>query len=125
MTRVKWQLLASSACALMLAIPLSAGSGPAAKANKGTTAASAMRTAWPPETLSGKIANVDPNQKLVILKTPDGTFFDMVVTAKTRIKSGDQAVTLKDLTQDVNKTISVRFTPERRGDVANTIRING
>ena len=84
-----------------------------------------MRTAWPPETLSGKIANVDPERKLVMVKSPDGTFYDMVVTAKTRIKSGDRAVTLEDLTQDMNRSVSVKYTPERRGDMANSIRIGG
>lgn len=32
---------------------------------------------------------------------------------------------LKGLTQDMNKGISVNFTPERRGDVAKSIRISG
>jgi hypothetical protein len=43
--------------------------------------------------------------------------FDLVVPAKTRIKSGDQAITTRDLTQDMNKAVSVIFTPERRGEV--------
>lgn len=121
MTIAKCKAPAFAACALMLAIPLSAATGPAAKTNKNTT--TAMRSAWPPETLSGKIAKVDPERKQVIVQSPDGTFYDMVVTAKTRIKLGDRALTLKDLTQDMNKGVSVNFTPERRGDVAKSIRM--
>jgi len=49
----------------------------------------------------------------------------MVVTAKTRIKVGDQAIALKDLTREMNRTVSVRFNPERRGDVATSIQVNG
>ncbi|HYW45210.1 MAG TPA: hypothetical protein VE959_20270 [Bryobacteraceae bacterium] len=85
----------------------------------------AMRKAWPPEAVSGKIAMVEPARNLVVVKGPDGVPFDVVVTAKTRIKSGDQAITLKDLTQDTNKTVSVKYIPERRGDVAKSIRISG
>lgn len=123
MMKVKLSILAT-ACALVLAIPLTAANGPATK-TKNMTAAAATRTAWPPETLSGKITMVEPGQKLVVVETPDGVSFDMVVTAKTRIRAGDRAITLKDLTQDMNKTVSVQFTPERRGDVASLIRIAG
>jgi hypothetical protein len=68
---------------------------------------------------------VDPARKMVVVTTPDGTPFDMVLTSRTRIKSGDQAVTLNQLTGDKDKSVSVRFTPERRGDVARSIRISG
>ena len=84
-----------------------------------------MRKAWRPETLSGKISVVNADRRLVVVETPDGVPYDMVVTGKTRIKSGDQAVSLKELTQDTNKSVSVKFTPERRGDVARTIEIGG
>ena len=82
MTIIQRSLLALSACALMSAIPLAAAS---------------MREHWPPEFLSGKITNVDPDRKLVVIQTPDGVPFDMYVTGKTRIQSGDQSVALKDL----------------------------
>jgi hypothetical protein len=102
-------MLAAAACALA-AIPMAAANLP---------------RGWPPETLSGKISMVDPGEKLVVVQTPDGVSFDMVVTGTTRIKSGDRTVPLNDLQQDVNKTVSVRFTPERRGDVARSIEIGG
>jgi hypothetical protein len=125
MIKVKWSILANTACALMSAIPLTAANKPTAKAAKEMTSAAGVRSAWPPETLSGKIAMVDPDRKLVVIEAPDGVTFDMVVTTKTRIKSGDQTITIKDLTRDMNKTVSVKFTPERRGDVAKAIQITG
>ena len=94
-------MLATLACALTMAMPLAA------------------------ETLSGKITMVDPAHKLVVVEPSDGVPFDMVVTAKTRIKAGDQAIALKDLTREMNRTVSVRFNPERRGDVATSIQVNG
>lgn len=122
MMRVRLSILAAAACALA-AIPLAAANGPAAKADRKATAA--VRRAWKPETLSGKISMVNADRRLVVVETPDGVPFDMVVTGKTRIQSGDQAVSLKELTQDRNKSVSVTFTPERRGDVAKTIEIGG
>jgi hypothetical protein len=111
MMRVELSKLAATVCALLLAIPLTAANKPAAaKMKKSGTTTVAMRSAWPPERLSGKIAMVDFNRKLAV---------------KTRIKSGAQAVALKDLTLDLNKPVSVKFTPERRGDMARSIRIAG
>lgn len=123
--KVQLSILATTVCALAVAFPLSAANGPTAKTNKNMTTSATMRSAWPPETISGKITMVNPDRKLVIVEPPSGVPFDMVVTSKTRIKSGNQSVALKDLTQDVNKTVSVKFTPERRGDVANSIQIGG
>jgi hypothetical protein len=108
MTIIQRSLLALSTCALMAAIPLTAAS---------------VRGNWPPEFLSGKITNVDPDRKMVVVQTPDGIPFDMYVTNKTRIQSGDQSVALKDLAGDMNQSVSVKFVPERRGDVAESIRI--
>jgi hypothetical protein len=68
---------------------------------------------------------VDPDRKLAVVKTPGAVSYDMVVTAKTRIKSGDQAIRLKDLSQDLNKPASAKFAPERRGDVAKAIQVAG
>lgn len=126
MRKVRWSLLASAACAALLAVPLMAAGKPAASAAaKDMKPAAAMRSAWPPETLSGKITIVEPNRKLMVIQAPDGTPFDMVITANTRIRSGDQTIAIKDLARDMNKTVSVNFIPERRGDVAKSIKIQG
>ena len=85
----------------------------------------AARRVWPAETLSGTIMMVDPAINTVVIQTSGGVPFDMVVGRNTRIESGDRAITLQDLQRDMNKGVSVRFVPERRGDVARTIRLNG
>lgn len=116
--------LAATVSAMLLAIPLSAANQPAAKSNS-HAAKSAVRGAWPPETISGKVAMVDPGRKLVVVETQSGIPFDMVLTTRTRIKSGDQSISLTQLTQDQSQSVSVRFIPERRGDFATSIQING
>jgi predicted transcriptional regulator len=77
------------------------------------------------ETLSGVIANVYPGQDLVIVKDSGGVPFDIVVTPNTRIMSGNRTLNMKDLKQDQNKDVSVKFVPERRGDVARSIQLGG
>jgi hypothetical protein len=116
--------LAGSLCALLLSIPaVAANSAKMPVANRARQ--TAMRAAWPPENLSGTILMVDPAQKLLVVQTSSGIPFDMVVTPRTRIKSGSQAMTLQQLSGDTNKGVSVRFVPERRGDIARTIQIGG
>ena len=124
MKKVAMSVLTGAACALLLAVPALAANKSAAVPAKTTMAKSAVRSAWPPETLSGKIISVDPAQKLVVVQGPDGVPFDMVATARTRIRSGAEAVPLQDLSQYENQNVSVRFVPERRGDVAESIRIS-
>lgn len=124
MMKVKLCILAITASVLLLAIPLADANGPVAKTNKNMTTTTTAQSAWPAETLSGKITMVDPAHKVVV-EPLNGVPFDLVVTAKTRIKSGEQAITFEDLTRDMNKTVSVRFTPDRSGDVAKSIQING
>ncbi len=129
MMRLKSTIATLSGCALVLVLPLAAANGPAAKssgpaASKAATA-TAVRSAWPPESLSGRITMVDPAKKLVVVKARDGVLFDMVVTGRTVIKSGDHSIGLRELSQDLNKNASVRFVPERRGDVARSIHITG
>jgi hypothetical protein len=121
MIRIKLSALAATICALMFAVPLTAAGGNAAKTAKIT----AVRSAWPPETLSGKIAMVNPGQRLVVIQTQDGVTYDPDVIAKTQIHSGGQSIALKDLTRDLNKTASVRIIPDRRGDIAEVIQIKG
>ncbi len=95
----------STIAAIALALPLSA--------------------ALKPETMTAKIATVDPQQHLLIVDNQEGVPFDMVVTAKTRIMSGDRTLTLQDLTSDQGKPVTIRFVPEGRGDVAQSIHLAG
>ncbi len=81
---------------------------------------------WPAESISGTIVTVDPAKRLVIVKDASGVPFDMVASRSTRIMSGNRQLKLGDLTAaGANRKASVRFLPERGGDVARTIQING
>ena len=116
--------VAGAACALLLAIPLSAAD-PTASTSHNNRKPAVMPAAWPAETLSGKITIVNATDKLVVIQTKDGTPFDLMVTKRTHIGSGGQPLTLMDLSNDVNRTVSVRFVPEARGDVARSISLGG
>jgi hypothetical protein len=107
----------------LVLIPLTAADKPAPQPAHKPAAAAAVRSVWPPETLSGKISFIEPGRKLLVVKDQSGVPFDMVITSKTHIESGNKSLTLKDLSQDANKSVSVRFVPERRGDVAESVRI--
>ena len=85
----------------------------------------ALAAAWPAETLSGKINMVDPGENIVVLKGTDGIPYDMVITPKTKIESGNQTLASTDLQQLQNKNASVKFVPESRGDVAVSIQVQG
>lgn len=95
--------------------------------NSGATSAAneSARAAWPAENLSGTIMMVDPNLNLVVVQGPDKVPFDMRVARSTQIRMGDKTLTLQDLTQDKNDSVSVRFVPTASGDVARTIQIAG
>jgi hypothetical protein len=123
--KINLSILATTACALLLGNTLTASNLAAAKTNKNMTKTAAAPRAWPQEALTGRITMVDPGQNLVVVQTSDGVPYDLNVTTKTRIKSGDRSVALKDLTRDINTQVSVEFIPERRGDVARSIRISG
>ncbi|HUP02637.1 MAG TPA: hypothetical protein VMU19_01530 [Bryobacteraceae bacterium] len=122
-------LAAMAACALCAAVPLAAAaSTPASRkttppAKAGATAKKA-RAAWPAEKLSGKILSVDAAHKVVVVQA-DQIPYDMIVTAKTQMKSGGKTVTLQDLARDKNQRISVNFVPESRGDIARTLQLGG
>ena len=125
MTHKSLLSLTAVACGLFLAMPVSAADKPAKSV---TTAAKASKTAHKamgPETLTGKLMKIDPAAKLVIVQDPAGTPFDMRVTKRTHIEAGGQSIKLKDLSKDANKSVSVRFIPEHRGDVAKSIQVTG
>lgn len=111
MRKLTMLTLAGVACGL-LAMPAVAAHKPAT-----------VPGAWPAETISGKITMVKPDQKLLVVVSHDGTPYDIVVSRGTRIKSGNQSVTLKVLEQYQDKNVTIKFLPERRGDVAESIRI--
>jgi hypothetical protein len=119
--RSRFSILAMVACGALAAAPLFGADASSATSKK----SAAVRSAWSAESLSGTITMGDAARKTVVVQTPGGVPFDMVITRNTRIKSGDRAITLQDLPKDVNRGVSVKFVPERRGDIATTIQLNG
>ena len=117
------RVLRVAACACLLSIAGWAAEKPKTSAPDETHAAKSIPAAWPAETLSGKIMMVDPAKKLLIVTGPKGVPFDLVVTRATKIESGNQKLTLDALGKDLQKNISVRFVPERSGDIARSIRV--
>ena len=124
MDKLSFSILSYALCGLLLAVPPAmAAKAPASKAM--ATPAYTARHAWPAENFTGKIIAVKPDQKLLVVNGPDGVPYDMVVTARTRIRHDNRVISLKDLSQLQNDAVSVRFIPERRGDVAEWIRVGG
>jgi hypothetical protein len=85
----------------------------------------AARNAWTPETLKGTITTVDEGRRLPVATGADSVPFDMIVTPRTKIMSGNQAVAWKDMASYQNRNVSVKFVPERKGDVAERLDIGG
>jgi hypothetical protein len=100
--------------------------GFAALAFAGTTASKndKPRSQWPPENLSGHIDMVDTANHLLIVKDSSGTTFDFKVTPATRIREDGAKATLPDLSAKTNDEVTVHFVPERRGDIAESIKLN-
>jgi len=117
-----FELAGATACALLLAIPLAAADNTPAKTTAKTTGA--PRSVWRAENLTGKITMVDPSQHLIVVNY-QGVPFDMVVERNTRIESGNQKLTLDQLSSDLNKDVTIHFVPERAGDIARTISLQG
>lgn len=114
--------LGLAVCSLLLTLPMAAADNAHTKT---ATRKTQSRSAWPPETLSGTIVTVDPAQKLVIVKGSDGVPFDMVLNSSTLIESGKHKLKLDQLRSSTDKSVSVRFVPERSGDIARSIQIMG
>jgi hypothetical protein len=114
--------LCGAACLALLSLPAIARDSAAAKDQNAQAEA---RQAWPAETLSGTISMVDPSQHILVVTDHNGVPFDIVVGRSTRIESGHQRLTLSELSPDINQSVTVRYVPERRGDIARTVNLNG
>ena len=86
MKQIIMSLLAGSACALVLAIPAAAADKPPVTST--TAHSAALRSAWPPENLSGTITMADSKEDLMVVQGPYGVPFDMTITPRTHIWSG-------------------------------------
>jgi len=86
---------------------------------------SSAKKAWPAENISGRIVMVDSAGKRLVVEGSDKVPFDIVVTPGTRIRSGAQAIASRDLSQYKDRNATIRFTPERGGEIAQSIQIGG
>lgn len=77
---------------------------------------------WPAQDLKGTISMVDPKMNLVVVRDSSGVPFDIKVEHSTRIDAGAKREDLSKLAP--NQSVSVRFVPEGRGDIARTIQIS-
>lgn len=119
-------LLGGIACAALCALPLPASDQPAQTTRHAATKSDqGIPRAWPAETLTGTITMVEPERHLVVIRDASGTPFDIVAMDATRITSGSQRLTLGDLSSDLDKNVTLRFVPERRGDIARSIQLHG
>lgn len=124
MRQRKWQLCGAVIGALLWAIPMAATVKTGPEVHKPSpVSAKAARSAWPPETLAGRIMTVDASRRLVVVESPDNVPYDMRVSPETRLLLGKQPVKLAALSSDVNRQVTVRFRPERSGDIAQLIQI--
>ena len=76
----------------------------------------------PAESLSGTIWIVDPAEHLVVVRD-NGIPYDFTVTPSTRIESSSGQLSLNQLTSMTSSKITVKFLPERRGDIAQSMMI--
>lgn len=106
----------------MVSIPATCATATAAKASK--TAQQTDHQMWPAENLSGTISMVDPALRLVVVQDSNGVPYDIVVDRHTHIKSANGMLTLNDLKSDLNRSVTLKFVPESRGDVAEAINVS-
>ena len=77
-----------------------------------------------PQTISGTISMVVPANHLVIVKNAAGTPFDFRVAKFTKIDINGQKATLRQLSSEINNSVSVRFVPLTSGNLARTIKVS-
>jgi hypothetical protein len=77
------------------------------------------------ESLSGSLSMVDSAGKLVVVISPNGVPYDFQITPKTRIEVSGKTATLGDLEGQIHKDVLVDFTPERAGNMAQSIKVAG
>lgn len=124
MTNAMLRIFGAAITSLLLTVPLGAAatnSGTVQKAH--STAASTAPSAWPAETLQGKVVMVDPAQHLIVVESQDGVPFDVKWSGATSLRSGEERLKPASIDTAMNKDVTVRYRPERAGDIATSVRI--
>lgn len=125
MSKIMLQAFGAAICTVVSAMPASAAVNNARTVQKKTaTNEKTMRSAWPPETLEGKVVMVDPARHLMIVKGQDGVPFDMKWTRATALRSGGERLAPASIDSAKDKDVTVRYRPERSGDVATSVQIS-
>jgi len=83
-----------------------------------------IETLAPAETIAGTISMVLTDQKVVVVVSSKGVSHSFKVTGATHIKIGGQKAKLADLAGQTNKNASVKFSPRRSGNYAQTIEVS-
>jgi hypothetical protein len=90
---------------------------------KAAEAKPAAATLGPEETLTGKIALVEAKDKLLVVEGTGGVTYSFVVRPSTKITSAGQKAKLEELSGRKGASVTVRFVPTRRGNVARSVEI--
>ena len=64
-----------------------------------------------------------PKKGLVVVRDSQGVPYDFEVGHSTRIVAGNEPLKLADLASRTSSSVSIRFIPERKGDVAESIKL--
>ena len=73
------------------------------------------------ETIAGTLQSI--TGKVVVVTNSNGIPFDFVVNGATKIKVGGNKAKLADLSGSTGKSVSVKFLPEKTGNLAQSIEV--
>ncbi len=101
--------------------PLVAAAANQAKAKKTVTTAQAFTRT---ETLVGKISMVQAQKGLVVVKDSNGVPFDFKAT-HAKVEVNGHKSKMANLSEDINRPVTVKYLPFPSGDRAQTIVVKG
>lgn len=75
------------------------------------------------ETISGTLFIVNPEEKVIYLKSADGITYDFHITEATVLDVGGQKVKFEELTGRIGSPVEVTFRPLSIGNMASKVVI--
>lgn len=93
-------------------VPLVASAPP-----NGTPAAVIVK----PENITGTLTIVDPDQRVIYVKSADGIVYDFRIVESTKIAADGAKISFEDLSAQIGKSIEVVFRPLKIGNVAQSV----
>jgi hypothetical protein len=76
------------------------------------------------EKISGTLFLVDASQDQIFVKGSDNTPYAFKITKRTKIEMNNQKVALADLSQQVQKPVTITFVPKSEGNFAQHVQVN-